>query len=195
MLASLGGDVPPAVRPRVRSNRSKPMSRQIYRGRIVNLRTEQVTLPTGVHTELELMEHPGAAAIVALDGEEVLLIRQYRFAASSYLWEIPAGTLQPGESPESCARRELTEEAGVVAGQLDKLGHIFTTPGFCNEIIHVYLARRLQEGAAQHDEDEVITEVRRVPLTEALTMIRRGEITDVKSCYGLFRAAQELGSS
>lgn len=169
-------------------------AKEIYRGRIVNLRLEPVKLPTGVEIQLELMDHPGAAAVVALDDEgRVALIRQYRHAASGYLWEIPAGTLDVGEHPDTCAARELEEEAGVRAGEMVKLGSIFTAPGFCNEVIHVYLARGLSEVPTRRDHDEVITEVRKVPLDEALAMIARGEIQDAKSCYGLFRAAQELG--
>lgn len=168
-------------------------AKEIYRGRIVNLRLEPVKLPNGAEIQLELMDHPGAAAVVALDDEgRVTIIRQYRHAASGYLWEIPAGTLAKGEHPDACAARELEEEAGVRAGELTKLGAIFTAPGFCNEVIHIYLARSLSEVPTNRDADEVITEVRRVPLDEALAMISSGEIQDAKSCYGLFRAAQEL---
>lgn len=168
------------------------MAEEIYRGRIVNLRVEEVDLPNGKKTRLELMDHPGASAIVAVEDGEVILIRQYRHAASGFLWEIPAGTLDPGEHPDACARRELTEEAGVAATQWRVLGKIFTAPGFCNEVIHIYLAQGLQPASFDRDPDEVITEVRRFPLTEALDMMQRGEIQDAKSCYGLFRAAQEL---
>lgn len=169
-------------------------SEQVYRGRIVNLRIDRVTLPTGVETRLEMMEHPGASAIVALDAEgHVVLIRQYRHAAGGYLWEIPAGTLHGGEHPDHCAARELVEEAGVQAAELVLLGSIVTAPGFCDEVIHIYLARGLTPAPLQRDLDEVITEVRRVPLDEALAMIERGEIRDAKSCYGLFRAAQWRG--
>lgn len=170
-------------------------AKEIYRGRIVNLRVEPVKLPNGAEIQLELMDHPGAAAVVALDDEGVVLIRQYRHAASGYLWEIPAGTLAPGEHPDACAERELEEEAGVRAGSLEKLGALFTAPGFCNEVIHVYLAQGLTATPVNRDPDEVITEVRRVPLAEALAMIARGEIQDAKSCYGLFRAMQRVAEA
>lgn len=166
---------------------------EIYRGRVVNLRRETVTLPTGVETTLDLMDHPGAAAIVPLDEQgRVVLIRQYRHAAAGYLWEIPAGTLDAGESPASCARRELQEEAGVSADRWNELGFIFTAPGFCNERIWLYLAEGLRPAALDRDRDEVITEVRHLPLTEALAMVDRGEIVDAKTTVGLFRAARAL---
>lgn len=168
------------------------MAQEIYRGRIVNLRKEEVTLPNGATTTLELMDHPGASAIVAIENDDVILIRQYRHAASGFLWEIPAGTLDPGEHPDACAKRELREEAGVDASVWTHLGKIFTAPGFCNEVIHIYLAQKLTEASFERDADEVITEVRRLPLSAALEMIKRGEIQDAKSCYGLFRAAQNL---
>lgn len=170
-------------------------SKEIYRGRVVNLRQDRVTLPTGVETTLDLMVHPGAAAIVAVDEQgRVVLIRQYRHAASGWLWEVPAGTLDAGEAPETCARRELEEEAGVGAARFEELGFIFTTPGFCDERIWLYLAEGLQEAAAERDFDEVIEEVRRVPLEEALAMVDRGEIVDAKTTVALFRAARALAA-
>lgn len=160
---------------------------EIYRGRIVNLRRAVVELPGGGETTLDLMDHPGAAAIVAMEAGEVVLIRQYRHAAEGYLWEIPAGTLEPGEAPADCARRELVEEAGVSAARWRELGFIFTAPGFVNERIHIYLAEELGEAPLNRDVDEVIDEVRRVPLEEAVAMIERGEIVDAKTTVGLLR--------
>jgi ADP-ribose pyrophosphatase len=168
---------------------------QIYSGRIVNLRRARVTLPGGKETTLELMSHPGAAAIVPLEGDDVILIRQYRHAAEGWLWEIPAGTLEPGEEPLACARRELEEEAGVRAEHMRELGFIFTAPGFVNERIHIYLAEGLSAVPPNHDDDEVIEEVRRVPLSEAIEMIERGEITDAKTTVGLLRAARIRSSA
>src|SRR5204863_1003962 len=109
--------------------------RQIYSGRIVDLRVERVTLPNGTAVDLELMHHPGASAVVAVDeAGAVVLIRQYRHAAGGYIWELPAGVLDsPGEPPEQCARRELREETGLEARDVVRLGTIFTTPGFCDE--------------------------------------------------------------
>lgn len=171
-------------------------AKEIYRGRIVNLRQERVTLPSGVETTLDVMHHPGASCIVAVDDAgAVVLIRQYRHAASGYLWEAPAGTLDDGEEPITCARRELQEEAGVTASRWDELGYIFTAPGFCTERIWLYLARDLASADMHRDRDEVITDVRRVPLAEALRMIDSGEIVDAKTTVALFRAARLLGVS
>jgi ADP-ribose pyrophosphatase len=168
-------------------------SKQIYKGRIVDLRLEEVTLPNDAVVHLEVIHHPGAAAIVAVDEDEsVFLVRQYRHAAGGFIWEIPAGTLHAGERPEDCAARELIEEAGVAAGELVRLGVILTTPGFCNERIHLFLARRLSPATQKLDHDEVLT-VTRTPLRKALAMIRNGDIVDAKSIAALHHAAVRLG--
>jgi ADP-ribose pyrophosphatase len=171
------------------------MTREIYRGRIVNLRVERVTLPNGRPVDLELMTHPGAAAVVAADdARRVVLIRQYRYAAGGYIWELPAGVLAtPDEAPEACAARELREEAGLAAARLRRLGCIFTTPGFCDERIHLFLAEDLRDEGHRHDDDEVIAEIARVPLPEALEQIRAGVIVDGKTIAGLHLAAAALG--
>lgn len=163
--------------------------KHIFQGRVIDVGTEDVTLPSGTTVTLDVIRHPGAALVVPLDGEErVLLIKQWRHAAGGWLWECPAGTLNPGETPEQCARREVTEEAGVVAGKLDHAGYIFTAPGFCDEKIHIFIARDLQPAAGHHDDDEVITEVRPVHLEECLAMVARGEICDAKTLAGLLHA-------
>ncbi|MCA9753217.1 MAG: NUDIX hydrolase, partial [Gemmatimonadetes bacterium] len=134
------------------------MREEIYQGRVVNLAIEDVVLPNGARTRLEVMHHPGAAAAVPLfpDGT-VAILRQYRHAVGGWLWEVPAGKLdKPGENPLECAQRELAEEAGLAAARWDKLGSIYTTPGFCDEIIHLYLARELTEAPLEHEADEVI---------------------------------------
>ena len=173
------------------------MVREIYKGRIVDLRLERVTLPNGTAVDLELMHHVGAAAAAAVDEQgRVVLIRQYRHAAGGYLWELPAGVLHSAaEPPEACALRELREEAGIVATRLRRLGSIFTTPGFCDEHIHLFLAEGLREEGHTHDADEVITEITRVPLAEAITMVRRGAIVDGKTIAGLFLAAAAVGEA
>jgi ADP-ribose pyrophosphatase len=173
------------------------MERQVYKGRIVDLRVERVTLPNGTAVDLELMRHPGAAAVVAADDDgRVVLIRQYRHAAGGYIWELPAGVLaSPEEAPESCAARELREEVGLVAGELRRLGAILTTPGFCDERIHLFLARDLRDDVHAHEADEVISEIARIPLAQALAMIRAGEIVDGKTIAGLHLAAAELGEA
>jgi ADP-ribose pyrophosphatase len=172
------------------------MAREIYKGRIVDLRLERVTLPNGTIVDLEVIRHRGASAVAAVDDQgRVSLIRQYRYAAGGYIWELPAGVLDsPDEPPEACAARELREEAGLVAAELRRLGTIFTTPGFCDERIHLFLARGLSEEGHGHEADEVIAEIARVPLAEALAMIQRGEIVDGKTIAGLHLAAAALGS-
>lgn len=165
----------------------------IYKGAIVDLRREQVTLPNGVTMMLEIVRHPGASAVVAVDDQlQVTLVRQYRYAANGFIWEIPAGKLDGGEAPEQCAARELREEAGIEAGELIHLGTILTAPGFCDEQIHLYLARRLSPVAQQLEHNEVLT-VERVALRAALAMIRSGAIRDAKSIAGLYHATAVLG--
>jgi ADP-ribose pyrophosphatase len=168
--------------------------RVIYEGRIVKLRIESVRLPNGEVVDLELMRHPGAAAVAAVDDDgRVVLIHQYRHAAGGYVWELPAGVLEHGtEAPHDCAVRELREEAGIEARDWRPLGKIFTTPGFCDEQIHLFLARGLTRTAHARGHDEVIDEVREAPLDEALAMIRRGEIVDGKTVAGLYRAADAM---
>jgi len=171
------------------------MRRQVYRGRIVDLGIEPVTLPNGTEVELEIVRHQGASAVVAADGAgRVTLIRQFRHAAGGYIWELPAGVLDhPGESPEACARRELLEETGLRATRLTPLATILTTPGFTDERIHLFLAQDLHEERHAHEHDEDIAEIARRPLGEALDMIRRGEIVDAKTICGLHLAAGVLG--
>jgi ADP-ribose pyrophosphatase len=164
----------------------------IYKGRVVDLRLEEITLPNHITVTLEMVRHPGAAAIVALDDEHaVTLVRQFRHAADGFIWEIPAGKLDAGEKPAVCAARELQEEVGLRAGKWVQLGTIFTAPGFCDERIHLFLARGLTRVEQQLDYDEVLS-VTQVPLPHALEMIRLGEIQDAKSIAGLYHAAEYL---
>jgi len=171
------------------------MRRQIYRGRIVDLGIEHVTLPSGAEVDLEVIRHRGASAVAAVDDAgRVALIRQFRHAAGGFLWELPAGVLdQPGEAPEACAGRELLEETGLRAGRLTHLGTILTTPGFTDERIHLFLGQDLREERHAHGHDEVIVEIRRMPLGTALGMVRHGEIADAKTICGLHLAAAALG--
>jgi ADP-ribose pyrophosphatase len=157
----------------------------VHRGRVFLLVKENVTLDNGRTTDLEFVEHPGAAAIVPLTAAgEVVLIRQYRHAIGGYIWEIPAGTLNAGEPPLDCARRELIEEAGFSAADWQALGEITPVPGYSNERIHIFLASDLRPAQQDLDPDEVIA-VHRFSLTEAVAMIGRGEIQDAKSICGL----------
>jgi ADP-ribose pyrophosphatase len=166
--------------------------RVIHEGRVVRLYLDRVRLPNGAEVELELIEHPGAAAVVPLHADRtVTLIRQYRYAAGGYILEAPAGKLDPGESPEHCAGREVQEEAGLRPGRLHPLGFIHTTPGFTDERIFLYAATELSPvpQALEHDE---ILDLHRLPLAEALELVARGEITDGKTLCALMRLEQEL---
>jgi len=175
-------------------------SREIYRGRVVNLVVDTVTLPNGITLDLEVIRHPGAAAVVPLtDSGAVLLIRQYRHAAGGYIYEIPAGKLDPGEDPHRCAARELEEEVGRRASSLEPLVTFFTTPGFTDEVIHVFLATGLAPGIQKLDHDEVL-EVVEMSLVEAIARIADGTIKDGKTIIGLQtaylqRSARNLDSS
>ncbi|HID87413.1 MAG TPA: NUDIX hydrolase [Anaerolineae bacterium] len=170
-------------------------SRRVYEGRIVHLRVDTVRLEDGHVTQREIVEHPGAVAIVALDdGGNVLLVRQFRQAAGEVLWEIPAGTRETGEDAETCARRELREETGHRASHMERLLRFYTSPGFCTEQIDLYLATGLSPASRDPEADEAI-EVEAVPLTEALEMIRRGEIRDAKTIVGLLALEAGLGRS
>jgi ADP-ribose pyrophosphatase len=170
-------------------------TQEIYSGRIINLAVHEVTLPNGERSKREIIKHPGAVAIIALDHEQnVLLVRQYRLAADEITLEIPAGTLHPGEDPQLCAIRELREETGYRPGQIQAIGGIHPAPGYTSEYIHLYIATDLEAAALDLDEDEFI-ELVRVTLPEALAMIDRGEIHDGKSTAGLLLAARRLGVS
>jgi ADP-ribose pyrophosphatase len=163
---------------------------RLYTGRIVNLDLDVVRFPDGSTGKLEMLRHPGASAVVpfldppADPDPRVLLIRQFRHAADDFIWEIPAGRLDPGESPERCAARELEEEAGMRAERLERLTTIYTTPGFTDERIHLFLATGLAPGAQGREPDEFM-EVLTRRWSEVLEMIRSGEIMDGKTLVGL----------
>ena len=153
---------------------------------------ERVTLPNGRNVNLDVVRHPGASAVVPfVSDHDVLLIRQYRHATAGTILEIPAGKLDPGETPEACAIRELAEETGQRAQRLEKLGWIWTTPGFTDERIHLFAAFDLTPVPPQLDADEII-EVVRMSLDEALDRVWRGELTDAKSTVALMHAAHRL---
>lgn len=165
---------------------------QIYDGRIVKFSLLDVRLPDGKETKREVITHPGAVAIVALDdAQNVLLVRQFRIAAGRILVEIPAGTLNPGEEPLACAERELQEETGYRAEHFEPLSGIYTAPGYTTEFIHLYYATGLSESVLPQDDDEFI-ELDRVPLSQALAMVERGEIADGKSISALLQVARRL---
>ena len=166
------------------------ISREVYRGRVVHLFVDTLTLPNGHTTTLEVIRHPGAAAVVPfVDPDTILLVRQYRHAAGGYLLEIPAGKLDAGEAPEACAARETEEETGHRARRLERLGAILTTPGFTDEIIHLFAGYDLVATQSTLEADEDLTVVR-LPFAEAVAMVERGEIQDAKSMSALLLAAR-----
>ncbi len=170
-------------------------TRTVHRGRVFDLAVDNVTLQNGVTVDMEVIRHPGAAAIVALsDQGGVLLIRQFRYAVGRDIWEIPAGTMNPGEAPLVCARRELEEETGVSAREWTALGEITPLPGYSDEVIHLFLARQLSPGGQQLDDDELL-EVREVALETALVMIANHEIRDAKTIVALLRAVAQHPSN
>ncbi len=168
-------------------------TKNIYTGRVVTLNVDAVTLPNGVTVDLEVVRHPGAAAVVPLkENGTVVLIRQFRHAAGGFIYEIPAGKLHPGENPLHCAARELEEEIGYRAASFELLSSIFTAPGFTDEVIHIYKATGLTPGRQQLDRDEVL-EVTEMPLEEAIRRIQDGAIRDAKTIVGL--AAVYIGNA
>lgn len=172
-------------------------SRRVHSGRIIDLDVDEIRFPDGSTGSMEIIRHPGASAVVPFlsdadgDDPQVLLIRQYRYATNGYVYEIPAGRLDAGEAPEACARRELLEETGCRANKITFLTSMWTTPGFTDERIHLFLAEGLEGGDARREADEFIEMVPK-PLSEALAMIRRGEIQDAKTALGLLFAAGYL---
>jgi ADP-ribose pyrophosphatase len=169
-------------------------TRRIYTGKVLNLDIDTVKFPDGSTGELEIIRHSGASAVVPFLSDptgpdpQLLLIRQYRYAANGYVYEIPAGRLDAGEDPLDCAHRELREETGCSAGQMQLLFSMFTTPGFTDERIHVFMAMDLTQGVVSREADEFV-EVETMPLSRALEMIKRSEIPDGKTALAILFAA------
>ncbi|HEY4733576.1 MAG TPA: NUDIX hydrolase [Gemmatimonadaceae bacterium] len=167
---------------------------RVHTGKVISLDVDTVRFPDGSTGELEMIRHPGASAIVPFlsdpDGNDpqILLIKQYRYAANGYVVEIPAGRLNPGEDPRDCAARELKEETGCTAERLEFLTTMFTTPGFTDEKIHLYMATGLVVGETKHEADEFL-DLQPMPLSRALEMVKSGEIRDGKTALGLLFAA------
>jgi ADP-ribose pyrophosphatase len=164
--------------------------RKIYAGKIFTVQIETLTLPNGHELRAEVVRHPGSVVIVPItDDGRVILVRQYRAPLGQWAWELPAGSLKPGENIEQAARRECHEEVGLIPGRLDRLGSFYPTPGYCDEEMNFFRASGLREAragdeAAQPDEDEDI-ETKRFTLDELRSMIRSGEIIDLKTVGGL----------
>ena len=169
-------------------------SRRIHTGRVLNLDIDRVRFPDGSEGELEIIRHSGASAIVpflgdpAGDDPQILLIHQYRYAADGYVWEIPAGRLDDGEDPLECARRELLEETGCSAERIERLTTIYTTPGFTDERIHLFMGVGLTRGEHKREQDEFM-EIETMPISRALALIEKGEMTDSKSIIAILYAA------
>jgi ADP-ribose pyrophosphatase len=165
-------------------------SRRVYTGRIIHLDIDTVAFPDGSSGELEMIRHPGAAAVVPFLEDPrspdplVVLIRQFRHAAGGFVWEVPAGRLDAGESAEACARRELEEETGLVARTLRHLTTIFTTPGFTDERIHLFSADAVETGRARREADEFV-EVHPLRWSAVIDLICRGEVVDGKTLVAL----------
>ena len=160
-------------------------SHRHYQGALFSFLSENVTLPNGSRTELAMVRHPGSTAVVPLfDDRTVLMERQYRHAVRKYVLEIPAGTMEPGETPRECAGRELEEETGHAAEELIELSQIDIIPSYSNEKIHLFLGRKLRRAEQHLDKDEII-EIVKYPLDETLEMIEHGLITDGLTIIGL----------
>ena len=161
-------------------------SREVYRGRIIRVREDTVLLPNGKEGRREVVEHPGGVGILALDGDDVLLVRQYRYALGQELWELPAGKLEPGEEPFEAAKRELAEECGLTADRFVDLQPFYPTVGYCSEVIYTWLATGLHPVPMHLDEGEFLTP-EKVPFAEALAMVLDGRIRDGKTVAGLLK--------
>jgi ADP-ribose pyrophosphatase len=167
-------------------------SKTVFHGRLLHVQVDRVRVEGRV-VEREMVIHPGAVAVVPITAEgEVVLVRQYRHPVRARLWEIPAGTLRPGEKPPGAARRELEEETGYRAQEWIELAEFYTTPGFCTEKMVVYLARNLVEGEPSPEEDEAI-QVGKVPWKQAMEWLAQGRLQDAKTMLGLLLAGPFLG--
>lgn len=162
------------------------------KGVIINMRTDEVLLPNGKTALREVIEHPGAVAVLPLDAEGFsYCVRQFRYPVNAHLLEIPAGKLDPGEEHAACAARELSEETGIEAGRLIYLGVIYTSPGFCDEAIHLYLALDLEFKNAHPDEDEFL-DVEKISFDTLVEMAMSGEIPDAKTTAAVLKAKRYL---
>jgi 8-oxo-dGTP pyrophosphatase MutT (NUDIX family) len=167
-------------------------TREIYRGRVVRLNVETVELPNGHRADLEILHHPGGAAVVAVDdAQRVCMLRQFRHAAQGWVWELPAGKLEPDEAPEVTARRELVEEGATEARRWRSLGCYVSSPGVFTEKIHLFLATELTAATGAPEAAEVF-EVHWVALRDAVAKVHSGEYLDGKTCLGLLKAQHVL---
>lgn len=162
-------------------------SEKVFEGRIIKVKVDRVEMPDGSAATRELVEHPGGVGIVAItDKDEIILVEQYRKPLDKAIYEIPAGKLDPGEHHRTCGMRELEEETGLSAKVFDYMGFIYPSPGFTDEVTHVYLAKELTQGETHPDDDEFL-DVKKVPFDTALKMVMDGEINDAKSVFGILK--------
>ena len=167
-------------------------SRRVFAGRAFSVRVDEMENAGGRRWALEVVEHPGAVAMVAmLPDQEIVLVQQTRHAVGRMLFEIPAGTIEPPETPEACARRELAEETGYAAHAWERLATFYPAPGFSNEEMHLFLAEDLHPATAEREEEDLT--VHRVPLAVARRLVATGEIRDAKSIVGILLAAERFG--
>lgn len=169
-------------------------SSRIFSGRAISVQVEEVRLPSGKLARRETVVHPGAVAIVAVEGGKILLERQYRHTAKRVIWEIPAGTIEKGEAPEDCARRELKEETGYAADKMEQVFSFYVAPGYSTEVIHLFLAHGLKRSSKMLDDDEEIDSVF-VPLPKAVEMVKDNEIEDAKTAIGILFFERFLGQA
>jgi ADP-ribose pyrophosphatase len=173
---------------------TKLSSRRVYAGRVIDVDIDVVRFPNGSTGEMEMVRHPGASAVVPFlsdptaDDPQILLIKQYRYAANDFIYEIPAGKLDGAEDPKVCAARELREETGCTAEHIEHLYTFFTTPGFTDERIHAFMATGLSRGAVAHEKDEFMS-LETVTLSKALELIKTGELKDAKSALAILYVA------
>lgn len=182
------------------SDQAKLHSERIWTGRIFNFDVDRIRYPNGREADFAIVRHPGASAVIPYlsdpsgDDPQILLLRQYRYAADGYLYEVPAGRLDEGESPLECARRELREETGCTAAGVEELCAMYMTPGYTDEKIHFFIATDITQGEAEREEDE-FAETVVLTLSRALTMVQQGEIVDAKTALAiLFSAGFRVGA-
>ena len=173
---------------------SRISSRRVYEGKVINVDRDTVSFPDGSIGELEMVRHPGASAVVPFltdprgDDPQILLIKQYRYAAEDFIYEIPAGKLDGDEDPAVCARRELQEETGCTAERIEHVYSFYTTPGFTDERIHAFMATGLTRGDMKHEKDEFMS-LETVTLSRALELIKKGELRDAKTALAILYVA------
>lgn len=167
-------------------------SKEVFRGKLLHVFYDEATLPDGSVSSREWIKHPGACAVVPLfENGDVMMVRQFRYSATQIFWEVPAGKIDRGELQDKTAARELKEESGLVADDLQYVGHFYPAIGYSDEVIHIYVAMGLHDAGQETDEDEFV-EKERIPFSEAIRMVHSGEINDGKTVVCLLRVDKWL---